>query len=182
MDISIRIGLGTDWTALPRLRIVLMAWAASVAVDFGLHAGLLAPFYDWSSPFLLAPAEAFVRIPVGYMAFLLLAWGLAWLLMRLGVAGVRDGFAVGAATGAVVWAALLIALWSISTAEPVMLLAWWAGQTLELGVAGWVAGAMLGGASTRWVGVRVVVLAVAVIGVALVLQASGYATPPVIID
>jgi hypothetical protein len=82
----------------------------------------------------------------------------------------------------VVWAALLLALWSIATAEPVMLLAWWAGQAAALGVAGWVVGAMLGGASTRWVAVRVVALAAVMVVLAIVLQAVGYATAPVVLD
>jgi hypothetical protein len=182
MEISIRLGTRPGRFSLPRLRVVLTAWAASVAVDFGLHAGVLAPFYDWSSPFLLSPAEAFVRIPIGYLAFLVLVWALTWLLTRLGVDRASDGLVLGAAAGAVVWAALLLALWSIATAEPVMLLAWWAGQAAALGVAGWVVGAMLGGASTRWVAVRVVALAAVMVVLAIVLQAVGYATAPVVLD
>lgn len=56
-----------------------------IGVDFFLHAGLLAPLYDWDSPFLLRPDEAFTRIPIGYLGFLVLAIGLAWLLTRLEV-------------------------------------------------------------------------------------------------
>jgi hypothetical protein len=52
---------------------VALSWLAMVGVDVVLHAGLLAPLYDWDSPFLLRPEEAFVRIPVGYLGFLVLA-------------------------------------------------------------------------------------------------------------
>jgi hypothetical protein len=46
---------------------VVLGWLAMIGVDFFLHAGLLAPLYDWDSPFLLRPDEAFVRIPIGYL-------------------------------------------------------------------------------------------------------------------
>lgn len=147
-----------------------------IGVDLFLHAGVLAPLYDWDSPFLLAPVEAFVRIPAGYLAFLILAAGIVWLLLRLGTRGGRDGAVVGAVTGMVAWGALVLGLWSISTAGLPLLAGWWIGQTAELAVGGFVVGSALGGVPLRklalWVG------AIVTVGVAtaIVLQSIGYAT------
>lgn len=151
-----------------------------MGVDFFLHAGLLAPLYDWDSPFLLRPDEAFVRIPIGYLGFLILAIGLAWLLTRLDVERGRDGALIGAALGAVAWGSFVLGLWSISTASPALLGGWWVGQTVELAVGGYVIGSAHDGVRLRTVALRVgLVLAVAVVS-AVALQAIGYATAPVI--
>jgi hypothetical protein len=159
---------------------VVLSWLAMVGVDFFLHAGLLAPLYDWGSPFLLRPDEAFVRIPIGYLGFLVLAIGLAWLLTRLQIERGRDGALIAGALGAVAWGSLVLGLWSISTADPALLVGWWVGQTVELAVGGHVIGSVLGGARlcavTGWVGLVFAVGAVS----AVVLQTIGYATPPII--
>lgn len=151
-----------------------------LGVDLFLHAGVLAPLYDWDSPFLLQPQLAFVRIPAGWGALLVLAVALVWLLPRLGVRRGRDGALVAAGGGAVVWGALLIGLWSISTAPPALLAGWWLGQTAELALAGYVVGAALAGGRLR----RLVLLAVVVIAIglssAVVLQSIGYAHAPTI--
>jgi hypothetical protein len=157
------------------VRLVLVGWLAMIGVDLFLHAGLLAPLYDWDSPFLLPAEQAFIRIPAGYLALLILAAALAWTLSRLGVASGREGARLAAAGGGVIWGSLVIGLWSISTAAPALLAAWWAGQTIELGVAGYLIGASLAGISFR----RLALLAGAcvLVGVvaAVVLQSIGYA-------
>jgi len=151
-----------------------------LGVDLFLHAGVLAPLYDWDSPFLLRPQEAFVRILAGWGALLVLAVALVWLLPRLGVRQGRYGALVAAVGGAVAWGALLLGLWSISTARPELLAAWWLGQTAELALGGYVVGAALGGIRFR----RLVVLAIVVIAIgvtsAVVLQSIGYASAPTI--
>lgn len=100
---------------------VALSWLAMLGVDLFLHAGLLAPLYDWDSPFLLRPDEAFVRIPIGYLSFLVLAIALVWLLPRFNVERGRDGALIAGGFGAVMWSALLLGLWSISTAAPGLL-------------------------------------------------------------
>jgi hypothetical protein len=152
-----------------------------LAVDFFLHGGLLAPLYDWDSSFLLRPEEAFLRIPIAYLGLLALAVGLAVLLARLGVGNARDGAMVAAGVGAVGWGAMLLGLWSISTADAPLLVAWWASQTAELGVAGLVVGSMLGGAPRRRVASRVALLLVGAILLTIVLQTLGYASAPVVV-
>lgn len=53
--------------------ITLLSWLSMLGFDFFLNAGLLARLYLEPSPFLLPPAEAFRRIPIGYLSFLLTA-------------------------------------------------------------------------------------------------------------
>ena len=110
---------------------VAAAWVLSVGFDLFLHAGLLARVYIVPSPFLLAPQEAFRRIPFGYLAFLGLTLALSWFLRRLDVRGAIAGFRHGAGAGAVVWGALTVGLYSISTASVPLLAGWWFGQTMS---------------------------------------------------
>ena len=166
---------------IPRpVATVFLCWLAMVGVDFFLHAGLLAPLYDWGSPFLLTPGEAFVRIPLGYVGFLVLAVALLWLLPRLEVEGGRDGGIIAGGIGAVAWGAFLLGLWSISTVRPALLAGWWIGQTVELGLGGLIIGSALSGAGLRpmlWrVGALLVVGGIS----AVLLQTVGYATAPVL--
>jgi hypothetical protein len=150
-----------------------------IGVDLFLHAGLLAPLYDWESPFLLAPELAFIRIPVGYVAFLILAAALVWLMPRVGIRGSRRGAILGAGAGAVVWGALVLGLWSISTADPLLLAGWWIGQTLELAFAGYLIGAALAGTRIRLLALQVGAVMVVGAGSAVLLQSLGYAAAPV---
>ena len=128
-----------------RLQLIGLAWLAMIAFDFLLHAGLLASWYVEPSPFLLPPALAFARIPVGYLSFLLLAVLLVWTLEHTGSQGWRRGSWVGLWIGALVWGSLALGLYSISTAPVPLLVGWLLGQSVELGLAGGVAGAALAG-------------------------------------
>jgi hypothetical protein len=163
------------------LPTIALSWIAMIGVDLSLHAGLLAPLYDWSSPFLLPPGDAFARIPIGNLGFLVLAIGLGWLLPRLDIHTGRDGAVMAGAFGGVLWAALLLGIWSISTADPTLLAAWWIGQTVELAVGGLVIGSVLGGARMRSVAWKVGSLVVVGAVVAVVLQSIGYAEAPIVI-
>jgi hypothetical protein len=161
-------------------RIVLSvaaAWALSLGFDLFLHGGLLARLYAEPSPFLLGPEDAFRRIPLGYLAFLILTLGMYWLLRRLHVAGSWAGLRYGAAAGSVVWGALAIGLFSITTARPAVLAAWWIGQTVELGLAGAVLGAAAGGVPMKRIWVRVAIAVLVCAAATVVLQSAGLAPP-----
>ena len=151
------------------LQAVLLGWLAMLGVDFALHAGLLNEVYTAKSPFLLPPEKAFALIPLGYLSFLILSAFLVWLLLRLGIRDAVSAGKMGLMFGAAVWGALMLGLLSIATAEPWLLLVWWIGQTLELGVGGVVAGHVLGGADLRkaWVVVIVVVIILVAAGILL---------------
>ena len=154
---------------------IAAAWLLSLGFDLFLHGGLLARLYAAPTPFLLSPVDAFRRIPLGYLALLTLIVALSWLLRRLGVRGAAAGSRYGAAGGAIVCGAFTAGLYSISTVTLPILAGWWIGQTLELGLAGAVLGAALGGARSRRIW-TVVALAVVVCLVAtVVLQSVGFA-------
>ena len=55
------------------VHITLLSWLAMLGIDFFVHGGLLATLYLQPSPFLLPPEQAFRRIPLAYVSFLLLA-------------------------------------------------------------------------------------------------------------
>ena len=110
------------------LPTVLIAWFLALGVDLFLHAGLFARLYVIKSPFVLPAEVAFRRIPVGYLAFLLLTASLFWLFRRLEVRGVRAGWRYGFLFGVVMWGSLVAGLYSISTASVPLLAAWWLGQ------------------------------------------------------
>jgi hypothetical protein len=169
------------WSRRRALETVVLSWLAMLGVDLFLHAGLLAPLYDWESPFLVRPEEAFARIPVGYLSFLILAIGLVWLMSRLDIKGSREGAVLGVAVGAVAWGALSLGLWSISTADIGLLVGWWVGQTVELGLGGYVGGSLRAGARLRSVSGRVGAIVIVAAVSAVVLQSVGYATAPVLV-
>jgi hypothetical protein len=125
--------------------------------------------YHRESPFILGPEAAFRRIPFGYFAFLVLTASLYWLLDRLRVRGAMDGLRYGSTAGAIVWGALVIGLYSITTAPVSLLAGWWVGQTLELGLAGAMLGAAAAGLPARrmWSIVAVVVFGCIVVTVGL---------------
>jgi hypothetical protein len=158
-----------------RVVVTLLAWLAMIAFDFFLHAGILSRLYTRSSPFLLPPERAFALIPLGYASFLLLATGLVWLAPRLQIRGGSAGFRFGLASGALVWGALVLGLASISTAPFELLIGWFLGQTLELGLRGAVVGSALGGARMTGIALRVFVLVLALFILTVVLQTLGYA-------
>lgn len=111
-----------------------------IGIDFLLHGGLLADLYAQDGAFLLPAAEAFRRIPLGYLSFLIVTVLLIWLMVRIEVAGWEDGFVFGLVLGLLTWGAMTLGLISISTAPTELMIGWWLGQSLELAVAGAVAG------------------------------------------
>lgn len=154
---------------------VAAAWLLSLGFDVFLHAGLLAHLYAVPSPFLLDAPAAFRRIPLGYLAFLVLTVALYWLLSRLHVRGALAGCRYGAAAGAVVWGAFVVGLYSISTAGIFLLAGWWVGQTVELGLSGAVLGAFLAGARLRRIWGLVAAAVVVFFTATVLMQSLGWA-------
>ena len=157
------------------LSTVAAAWLLSLGVDVLLHGGLLAGQYTTATPFLLDPHESFRRIPFGYLTFLLLTISLYWLLRRLGIRGSRPGFRYGGAAGCVIWGALVLGLYSITTAPVGLLTAWWIGQSIELGLAGAVIGASSAGARLGRIWAVVLMAVLACFAATVTLQSLGWA-------
>jgi hypothetical protein len=155
------------------LRLTFIAWLSMLGFDFLLHAGLLAGLYLQPSPFLLPPVTAFALIPVGYASFLLLAVLLVWLMMRLNLAGWRQGALFGLELGGLAWGAFILGLLSISTASVALLIGWFIGQTLELALAGAVIGSGLAGTRLRQLFVVVIVFVLLSIVTTIILQSLG---------
>lgn len=167
-------GRAGSWRAQHGVPISLVGWLAMIGIDFLLHGGLLAGLYTLPAPFLLPPAQAFSRIPLGYAAFFLLAISLFWL-MRERVVGGMPGFVFGLKLGAVMWGALVLGLASVSTADPLLLLGWFVGQTVELAVGGAVIGSALAGQSLSRLLVKVLALDLALVVATILLQSVGLA-------
>lgn len=126
-------------TILRRLRLGLIVWLAMLGLDFLLNGAIFAGMYQESDSFFLRPAEAFRRIPLGYLALLLLAILIVEIACRLGVNRIHDGIRLGLVIGAVFAGTWGLSLYSISTLSAVAALAltviWLALLTLAAGVA-----------------------------------------------
>ena len=165
-----------DWPLIRRTAaITLLGWLAMVGFDFFLHGGLLARWYVEPSSFLLPPERAFALIPLGYLAFLLLAVLLVWLAVRLRIHTWTGGLRFGLILGSLVWGALVLGLLSITTASPTLLAGWFLGQTVELGIAGMVVGSGLGGRHLGRLLLYVLILIVVAFGLTVALQSAGLA-------
>lgn len=156
---------------------VFAAWLLTIGFDAFLHAGLLANLYLIEHPSLLGPHLAFRRIPFGYLSFLILTMSLYWLLSKLRIHGVRAGFSRGLIFGSVVWGAFVLGLYSISTIPGNLLLAWWLGQSIELGIAGGVLSAAQSGVTQKRIWLTIAILFVILIFLTVLLQSSGWAPP-----
>ena len=154
-------------------KIGVLALLAVIGFDLFLHAGVFASWYSRPSPFLLPPGEAFRLIPLGYLSFLILIVLLFWLMLRLDLVGWRVGMVFGLKVGALIWGALTLGLLSISTASPSLLLGWFLGQTMELGIAGMVLGSGLEADRLRSLLIKVVIFFVVTLVLAIILQNIG---------
>ena len=155
------------------LFLIFIAWLAMIGFDFLLHAGLLASLYLEPSPFLLPPMTALKLIPLGYLSFLLLSILLVWLMIRLNLAGWRRGALFGLGLGRLTWGAFVLGLGSISTASFPLLLGWFAGQTLEMTLAGAVVGSGLAGMRLRRLFGVVLIFVFAAVIITILLQSLG---------
>lgn len=157
------------------IQVTVLAWVAMLGVDALLHAGVLARLYTMPNPFLLAPEQAFGRIPLGYTAFLIQAVFLTWLCWRLDMRRAGEGVRFGLVLGGVVWGSLVLALASIATAPVGLLVGWFVGQTAEMGVAGGVVAAGLGAQRLRRVALFVILFVAVCLVVTVLLQNIGLA-------
>lgn len=154
---------------------IAAAWLLSVGFDVFLHAGLLAHLYARPSAFLLPAEDAFRRIPLGYATFLVLTVSLWWLFSRLDVKGGFTGLRLGIGIGLVLWGAWSLGLYSVSVAEGDLLVGWWLGQGVEMGLAGAVLGAAAAGIRRRTLWTRVGIAWLLLAATTVLLQTLGLA-------
>jgi hypothetical protein len=160
------------------IKLTLLAWLSMIGFDFFLHAGILAAVYSQPSPFLLPLDRAFALIPVGYLSFLILGVFLFWLMLKLKIQDWKKGAIFGLKVGVLTWGAFAIGLFSISTAPPNLLAAWFFGQAIELGIAGGVIGYGLTQSSFGRLFVRILIFVIVAIVIGIVLQNTGFAQIP----
>ncbi len=157
---------------------IVLAWVAWLGLDFFLHAGALAWLWTASHPALLPPLDLALRIPLGYLSFLLMVILLAWLTLRLDARSPRRSAVLGLQVGALTSAAFMLGLASISTILPMLLILWALTQTIEMAVAGAVLGTALGAVRLRWLVAGVVAFAIVCVAIAIALQNVGLAPMP----
>ena len=163
------------------IKLVLIAWMATLGFDFFLHGGLLARQYLTSTSFLLNPTESFQRIPIGYLGLLILAGFLIWIFSRLAVRGWREGLKLGAIIGGVMWVSLAFGIYSISTAPPGLLLTWVVGQTVGMAYGGAVIGQGLVSQSLRSLFLTTLLVTLGFIILTIAMQSTGL-VPSVVIE
>jgi hypothetical protein len=160
-------------TLSTRLRLALVAWLAMLGLDFLLNGALFARMYQSEGTFMLAPAEAFRRIPLGYLAFLMIAAGIVEVAYRLNITRIAGGIRLGLLVGAVFGTTWGLSLYSIATLGAPVALAfaviWLA--LLVLGSA--VAAAGLARTSLRGLALRVAAFDVACVVIVIALQSFG---------
>ena len=150
--------------------LTLLSWLSVIGFDFLLHASILAPLYAEPHPFLLPPERAFSLIPVGYLSFLIFVILVVWLMVKLEIATWQGGLLFGLKLGAFVWGAVVISLISISSAPLLLMAGWFAGQTIETGIAGLVVGAGLGPTKLRRLAAWVLLFVLVAFILAILLQ------------
>jgi len=156
-----------------RLRIALLAWLAMLGLDFLLNGALFARMYQEGGPFFLVPAEAFRRIPIGYLAFLVLAIAAVEIAGRLRVGTFADGLRLGLVTGGVLAAAWSLSLFSIATISVLGALEFAVIWLALLVTAAVVAASGLSRLSLRALTFRVVVFDVVCVVMVVALQSFG---------
>lgn len=166
---GVRLSLGS------LILLTVLGWPSMIGFDFFLHAGVLARLYLTPNPFLLPATTAFRLIPVGYHSFLVLAVILVWLMTRLQMKRAWPGAVFGLQLGGAMWGALVLGLFSISTAGPLLLLGWFVGQTVEMAIGGAVIGSGLAGTSLWRLGLVVLALLLIWVLLTIGLQSLGLA-------
>jgi hypothetical protein len=156
-----------------RLGVAAVVWFAMLGLDLVVNAALFAWMYQHAGPFMLAPTEAFRRIPLGYLGFLVLAVGIVELTYRLRVIRLVDGLSIGLLIGAVLAATWSLGLYSVATLSAEVALAfagiWWILVVVGTGVAA----AGIGRTSLRGLALGVGAFDVLCVATVIVLQSFG---------
>jgi hypothetical protein len=156
-----------------RLRVAVVTWLAILGLDFLLNGALFARMYQGGGPFMLPPAEAFRRIPLGYMAFFILAVSIVEIVYRLGITRITQGMLLGFAIGGVFGATWGLSLYSIASIQGLVALAFVAIWFALCVLASAVAAVGLAQPSLRGLAIRVAAFDVLCAVTVIALQSFG---------
>lgn len=157
------------------IQIISVAWFAFIGFDFLMNAGLFARFYSLQLPGLLPPLKMFQYIPLGYAAYLLYTILVAWLMIRTNRSGARAGASFGARIGLLLGAAGFFGNVSIYAFPFTMLFCWAIFFWLAFTLVGAVIGSALAARRLRPLVMRVILMVLACLIVAIIMQNLGLA-------
>lgn len=157
------------------LYIVLLAWLVTIAIDIFQNAGLFAKMWLDSSSAFLPPEKLAQRIPLGFIALLLLVILLTWLMVRLNISGWKQGASFGLKFGVLFEAAATLGTLSAFSVSPSLIIAWFLGGVIKDSILCMIIGSGLGGAHLGRLWAKAIVFIVVIVIVTLILQAFGYA-------
>jgi hypothetical protein len=113
------------------VEITLLSWLVIVGFDFFQNAGVFARFWLEPGSAFLPPEKMFERIPLGYLAFLISAGMLTWLMSRLKVVGSKQGILFGLKLGGLLSISLILGLASVFPIKYSLLLVWFFGGLVQ---------------------------------------------------
>lgn len=163
----------TRHTVAIEVRVAALVWFAMLGMDFLLNGAVFARLYQNGGPFMLPPADAVARIPLGYLGFLIVAFGIVEIARRLRISGIAGGIRLGlvlGGLGGLVWALTLYSIATITAAQTAALAVMWF-ATVCVGSA--TAGAAQARASLRRPALAVAGFDVACFAIVVVAQSSG---------
>ncbi|MFX0185443.1 MAG: hypothetical protein ACFE95_20360 [Candidatus Hodarchaeota archaeon] len=165
-----------------KISLILISWLTFLSLDLLFHAGILATLYVQPNPAILDPEQAFFRIPIGYLSFLLSVIVFYWLFSFTGVNEWKNGFIFGLKYSVLIAVASTLAQYSILKVNLVMLIGWGVAQIMEFSMIGGIIGAAHSGISLKKICLGVVILVVITIIYVIILQNVGLAPPMEIIE
>jgi hypothetical protein len=122
----------------------LAGWFAYLAVDFLVHAVILAPWWRATESYWLSTSELSRRIPLGYASFAIYCGVLVWLLWRLygDSVNLSSGLRFGAIAGLVFGLGSVLGTYSAFHMPPSALVVWPVSilfeSTIAAGVMSWI--------------------------------------------
>jgi len=131
--------------SIPSLRSLfaaaVSAWLITLAVDFVLHAAILASWWQTTQDYWLPPMTLFQNIPFAYVSFALYCGSLVWALTRFygPRLSLRQGLQFGAIAGLVFGTMAILANYSVFPLPISALLVWPLSTTIESAAAGAIA-------------------------------------------
>ena len=128
---------------------VILSFIAILGIDFLFHAGIFVRIYENPQPPLLSNQEAFYRIPLGYLSFLMLDLFLFWLIIKFNYKDYIEGLKFGLLYGITLTSGFLIGLYSIIDVQVSLIFAWFVSQVTESGVAGMILASINSGTSVK---------------------------------